>query len=566
MLCKITMRAALAPVIGFLGLVFATTSGAQIDLTGDKAPTPLKYAAESLTSDYGFKQATVIQFYKLKATVGDLILNATTDTLLPGDDRYYVRYDFAGGRGVGFTRDLVAADMQYRLARVSEGNLVLDSSLPASAVAWGGEKGDSAVIFQATRVDQEFIRGSRFDLDLSRTTGPGDGDDAARDPSLVLAVRGSGAITAQVSVYDDLADARRGTAASNFETLARTILDVKTVVDADIKSMYDTADVGNPDTAGGPFRRFVEDDDDSDMGGGRTSGVLGTTEVTVNGSYKDAVTGASVTGSIVSHTEVVVTSDAGNFAVSLGAGGTVNTKVRKPWMLASKPACADGPLTLGVANGSLATYATDPDGKGGLVKGDLTPAGIQAATMASGNAAKAVGKNFFCVNVDGNVEPIPEIGDPTAEDSYTLTVTPVLSSASKRAVEPESETKDVGAIDRNGTTVNITYLTANPFVDQRLVIVNRGNDAVEYWVENFYLEDGTTITPANNGLSLDSGPHMVPEKGRAVVKVSDAVEFDGQARGSATVNVAAPKMKIDVMTVQRSPFTDEVDTTLYQNQ
>ena len=58
---------------------------------------------------------------------------------------------------------------------------------------------------------------------------------------------------------------------------------------------------------------------------------------------------------------------------------------------------------------------------------------------------------------------------------------------------------------------------------------------------------------------------MIPANGRLVVTVRTALGFDGRDRGSATVNVAAPTRDIDVMTIQRSPFTDEVDTTLYQH-
>ena len=124
---------------------------------------------------------------------------------------------------------------------------------------------------------------------------------------------------------------------------------------------------------------------------------------------------------------------------------------------------------------------------------------------------------------------------------------------------------NVGAIDRDGTTVHLPYVTTNPFVDQRLVFVNRGADDVSVWIEDssFNLEEGTTL--AMNGLGDDAGK-MVPGNGRLVVVVKEYVEFDGQDRGAAAVNVAAPTRDIDVMSIQRSPFTDEVDTTLYEAQ
>ena len=231
-------------------------------------------------------------------------------------------------------------------------------------------------------------------------------------------------------------------------------------------------------------------------------------------------------------------------------------------MLADNAGCTNGPLTLSGDDGAaLDKYDADPDGDDGPLKaGDLTPAGIQAATRASGSAHAAVGMNYFCVLVVGNKEPIQEIGNPAEPSSYNVTITPQFAGGAMRPVKGMAVSKAVGAIDRNGTTVNVTYLTTNAFINQRLVIVNRSADAVSFWVDEFNLEDETAVV--TNMLALGSG-QTVPANGRKVVTVSDVVEFDGQTRGSATVNVAAPTRDIDVMTVQRSPFTEEVDTTLY---
>lgn len=556
MLCKTTMRAALAPVIGLFGVLVATTTSAAMDLTGDKAPTPLKYAAESLHKDYVTADVGdgAITYYKLKATSGELKLDAEVDILLPSDT-YYMRYDFSGGRGVALTRELVVGDFD-----AEDG-----TSTDASAIAAGGRFGNRSVIFQVI-ASTNILRDTTMSLDLSRTDVTADANGRATDASGMLAVAGEGNITVRFSVYNDYLDARNGNGAL-FDTDAVTIIEVKRAVTTDIVSMFDTADVSTGVADGGPFRRFV-----GTSMGGPTSGVLGKTTVKVDTDLRDArenqtADGGGVTDAIVASTAVVATSDAGNFAVSLGEDGVLNKAAGrgKPWALASVAGCTNGHLTLGVANGELETYDEDPDGTGAtgpLAKGDLTPAGIKAATRATGTAHAKTGDNYFCVLVAGNKEPIREIGDRETKDSYTLTITPAFSDAAKRAVSGNAKTGKVGAIDRNGTTVRLTYLTTNPEVDQRLVLVNRGSDTVAFWLGDFNLEDGTTNEM--NNLSLDMN-HMIPGKGRLVLRTADNIEFDGQTRGSATLNVAAPDRDIDVMTIQRSPATGEVDTTMYRS-
>lgn len=238
-------------------------------------------------------------------------------------------------------------------------------------------------------------------------------------------------------------------------------------------------------------------------------------------------------------------------------------------MVAATAECKGGPLTLGKIGGELETYdedQADPDGEDGPLpapkKGDLTPAGIEAADKANGNAENAVGDNYFCVLVAGNLDAIQEIGDPDSPASYKLTAHPQVKDADNRpaAAKPAAKTMNVGAIDRNGTTVQLTYLTTNIEVDQRLVLVNRGGDEASFWVEDFNTETGTTQT---NDLGLDEGL-TISANGRVVLKTTDVIDFVGQQRGSATLNVAAPTRNIDVMTIQRSPATGEIDTTLYE--
>ena len=546
MLCKTTMRAALAPMIGLLGVVLATTAGATITIgeSQEKGENPsLKVAGETLSKAQSNLVAGYLNFYKIAATPTDLALTVDTDILLPTVTNYYVRYVFSGGRGIVFSRALETNDLSA-------------GGIAASAIAYQGGINQNVVIFQ---VGDNYPLGATFRLDLSGM--PDDGETMEVNEILGgLAVAGLGSHTVTMSIHDSLTNARAGTDAA-FSAGPTEVINVSRAVYGKITPAVDIANVSTPVSEGGPFRRFVPAAD----GSGADSGVLATTFVGVNTQLRHAVTGFPVTADIISATNAVATSEAGNFAVSLNEGGTVNTSVRKPWMLSEETDCMSGPLELGVTNGTLATYGEeDPDDTGPLLKTDHTPEAIASATMASGRAANATGTNYFCVLVAGNTEPIPEIGDPMTMDAYMLSLTPVLAAGADSPLHPGTiGPSPAGAIDRNGTTVHLTYLTTNPEVDQRIVLVNRGADAVAFWVEDdsFNLEAGTTVT---NGLGIDMG-HMVPGHGRLVLKTPDHIMLEGQQRASATVNVAAPTRDIDVMTIQRSPATGEVDTTVYQH-
>ncbi|MDE0177997.1 MAG: hypothetical protein OXP36_05315 [Gammaproteobacteria bacterium] len=614
------MRAALAPVIGLFGVLAAFTAGAGVELgyefirpgqPGFSADqnAPNRYAAETLStvncfggrnclgyrivaSGQGLTLADGTQLSPVRTGAAQMLISTTVDTVLPSG-LYYVRYDF---NGAFFARNLAPADLEVF---PHDGTNLATSGTAAFQVGDEGDTGDSSVIFELNETAARYGRNSELRLDLSgdevEAGGTGNEDQAASPGFADIYVTRIGSITATVSVYDNIKDARAGNGAIYSAT--GTIAQIDRVTRGEIDSMADVADVSTSVEDGGPFRRFVP----GGMGG-KNSGVLGksTTSVykgaaTWGRGYRNAMTGADVEDSIVASLSVTATSKAGNFAVATKNGGAIvaskrgEATNRNPWMMASTAECGDGALTLGVVGGTIETYQSaacpvgsaadcdgDPDGMpdpatggGNLKASDLTAAGIASANIATGTAGKAagmpaVGDNYFCVLVNGNTDPIPEIGDPQNPAEYNLTITPVLTNPDNHPFKPMAITEDVGAIDRNGTTVHLTYLTTDPFVVQRLVLVNRGADEVSFWIEDdsFNLEEGTKLKM--NNLSIDDG-QMIPGNGRLVVPLIGAVEFDGVNRGSATVNVAAPTRDIDVMTIQHSPATDEVDTTVYQH-
>ena len=327
MLCKTTMRAALAPVIGLFGVLFAMSVGAQMVLTdtGDDAPDALAYAAESLHEDHSDEVAG-ITFYRLNATGMELVINAEIPLALPtSGGTYYVRYDFSGDAGL--TREITVDDFDANVDDQAGSPTGAAPSVPA-----GGRAGDDFVVFEMPG-GSNYARDNVVGLDLSLTsTARSDHDDDAATPDayampwLAVAPRGANNIKVKASVYNDYFDAVNANG-SIFTTPEPTLVSFTRAVTGSIASKFDVANVSTTVEDGGPFRRFV----DVEESGGKDSGVLGTTTVSVNGMLRDAGAGQGleassgmITDAIVMSTSVVVTSDAGNFAVSLGEGGTVN--------------------------------------------------------------------------------------------------------------------------------------------------------------------------------------------------------------------------------------------------
>ena len=573
MLCKRTMRVALAPVIGLIGVLLAGTALAEFDMTpptGGKTGDAIKIASETLSNSYTAEIKGVVKVYRLGATGTELRIRAATDILLP-NNTYYVRYDFSGARfteAVDIGRlQLVEAGAETKPALGD----VTSSQNGVQDIVYGGAQFEDSVVFRLSAA--EHAKGTQFFLNLSGAVdGAVSTGDAAADAMELdtgLGVSGRTDVSVSMSVHDSVGDAR-DKAGALFTAGPIKIISVESAVSGDVSALVDTADVATPVLDGGPFRRFV-----SGGMGGASSGVLATASVTVDTSYRDAMFARPVTAGIVTGVMATATSDEQEaFAVIAAADGGLIKDNRMPWMVSSSTACGDGGLKLGLQDGMIDTYDDDPDGDGFKKAGFLTAAGIASANQASGLVAAStlVGAKgddkaptgYFCVLAKDNKNMIPSVGNSDTKDAYMLTLAP--QTGSNFPVKPDATAPmAAGAIKRNGTTVHLTYLTTNPFVDQRLVVVNRGTDEAMFWIDEggFNVEEGTEVTMN----SLEDG-HVVPGHGRAVVKITDVLDIDGNERRaiSATVNVLAPPRDIDVMTIQRSPFTDEVDTTRYQAQ
>ena len=169
---------------------------------------------------------------------------------------------------------------------------------------------------------------------------------------------------------------------------------------------------------------------------------------------------------------------------------------------------------------------------------------LDSAT-ATGIAAIEGTTHYVCVDVDGTEE--------INEGSYTISYG---WDTVATAVFPLADTDEaVGAIVRNGTTVQIPYLTVFEDYNQRLVIVNRGSNDAAYTI-TFTTEDGTTATAGTAATGI------VPADEVLSLKASDIVSTTGTTRTAATLVIVAPSASIDVATNQVNLSDGSTDTVV----
>ena len=161
----------------------------------------------------------------------------------------------------------------------------------------------------------------------------------------------------------------------------------------------------------------------------------------------------------------------------------------------------------------------------------------------------ALGVNSFCVGVPaGNDDEIPVGRYYVAVDYRALQNT---------AVAPmDLDETLIGTIRRDGTRVNIPYLTTFDGYVQRVIFVNRNSVPVRYTF-NFVEEEGVTTTPGT------AATGVVPADSKLVLRAADIVSIAGKTRTAATVDVVAQNGTVDVATTQLNRDTAGTDTVVY---
>ena len=538
MLCKITMRAALAHVLIGIGGVFAASfAGAQ-------------YAAELLTDP------DTDGFANVKASeAGKIVLKAKLDQLLDTSNQegapVYVRMHFGGAllsQGWAANEDPIGFfnyndhddDSMTPVERTEVFSGVTQTRV------FGGDEGSAVAVYRlrGTTITLPDAGTTYFEVELGNdTVASGETRvieaDATGDGRLAVRL-GVGSYTGRLSVYDNQGDARNGTGTAIIPGDPPVLLvTVANQIGAPTVTAFSaTADVASE---GGPFRRFEAVAAEGEHPGSSANvGLLAKIEIGVTAGLLDPNTGKPA-ASQLSGATYTVTSVPGNF----GFGSDVDN----PWMVSSDATCMDGGLTLQVDDDAIAPDADmDP----------TTAADADTATMTLTHESEP---RYFCVLVDTNTATIPVVAGsgPDKNDGYSIAVQPRVGGMDGGvAVEGE----DAGSIGRNGTTVNISFLTTHPEYNQRLAIVNRGSEDALFWMDNdnFQTETGTTVMDTTD----ISG--MVPAGGRIIIRIDDHLQLEGiHTRAAGTLNLNAPPVTIDVMTVQFHEGTGTVDTTIYQH-
>lgn len=320
----------------------------------------------------------------------------------------------------------------------------------------------------------------------------------------------------------------------------------------------------NVTASGGPFTGFEPNDE---TGTTEDTGVLATVKLPQRSEpLLDARDGTLFDDNVYEGVAVSVMADAGSFGFGTGTGD--RERGIDPEDADAEPLaptafniaddvtdCAGGsPLMLTVdgkaidpARSSDPTYAADANG------GHATFTLTETALVGDGQ-----GPSFFlCVNTAGNTTAIPAIGDAMQLDGYRVTATALLDLPDATAAVEGLRTSDNGgAIDRNGTSVNVTYLSLQESHNQRLVIVNRCPCEAEYWMDSFQTEENTRVFGRVQG--------TIGPRSRLSIRLRDMLDYNrgGMPRASGILNLTVSESEVDIMTVQEHA-SGGIDTTIY---
>ena len=199
---------------------------------------------------------------------------------------------------------------------------------------------------------------------------------------------------------------------------------------------------------------------------------------------------------------------------------------------------------------------TIPEGQGDLSFGTFSIGGKAIGDERMVSFDGPVADAFLNVAVDG------ETSIPVGEYSAALEVDTVdFKGTSSPVTRPFSG--PIGTILRDGTTVQLTYLTVSEKYNQRLIIVNRSSEPAAYSLIGFAEEEGVTVT------ATDAAEGTVPAVSSVVLRVADLIAFDsepaaaGRTRTAATLSIDASPAHVEVATTQVNLEDGSTDTVLY---
>ena len=499
-------------------------------LTDPAKTPPIVYAVETVGEGFEVRKT---DYYPITAPDSDSQVTAT----------------------VRLKRALVTGDEVYLRMDLSPGLVFTDNATPtltaptSGELISGGTKGMSYVVFHVPVGNPD-----------------GSGDPVTVDLSNDLAVAAeTGVYSATVSAHNDPDDAIEGVGARSTPFAGAAPI-VQMVNGLDVRVMRGPTAVA--EVAVG-FLWFAGPSAAQPLVAQKKLGWFSVAERQFQDGSKplNVTSGAEVVGGDLVGEGGISAEVSGN--MSVGAFSFV------PDIASNAPVAATGMPSRGTEAKCPAGAADAPD-RGELVDGEGEPligADGEAATADSGSqtfslpATPTSVASFhdiwtLCLNVDilgkeTNTVPVPN-------EDFTGTVTITGPDADEGQ---DAGTGTIGAIRRNGTSVNIAYLTVSHKYNQRLIISNRGSTPAMFDLGGFTTEDGTMVDlSAEAKAARAAGLNMVPAKGQLVLRVADLLEFTGEhKRAAATLSLNARSHSIQVATTQVNLEDGSTDTVLYES-
>jgi hypothetical protein len=127
-----------------------------------------------------------------------------------------------------------------------------------------------------------------------------------------------------------------------------------------------------------------------------------------------------------------------------------------------------------------------------------------------------------------------------------------------------NDSEAIGEITRNGTSVKLPFVNINPSFNQRIIIVNRSANDVPLTISDVIADataNGFALTPAG------AATITLPAGKQTILSSSDLFQVTNSMvskRGAATLNIAAPVNKIDVL-FQTTNDDGAQNTVILQN-
>ena len=521
----VTMGSAL-----LFGPGLAAAEDIQLDGTIAAAPSPLLYATETLPP------ASAMGRYDITfpGSPSALDLHVKPRRLIEATEDVYLRLDLTGAV-IGATDPEIVTGT----AADQNGTITITTAAANATISSGGS-GAAFVVIQLGGVTLGNTVGIRLaDAELLAT---------------------SGSVGATITSYSGPDDALDGVGATSAFRGTTTIVNLVSGVNTIIKPAT-TAAVASVDTGFLSFTGAFSHND----GGQATLGWLGVEEKIADETDEDAVITYNATGMPLANNDIIDGGNGGTIAFNVEGNldiGAFTTNLEDP-----EATPVFNRMTLANSAGCMATAAGVPD-RGTFVddmammlvgeEGEL-PSGVDSASTG----ALAEGLYVVCVNVDvtgpmTNMTAIP-VG------TYTATAYTKQNGGANTPLQMVGEEGTLGAIRRNGASVEIPYLTTSVKHNQRLIVVNRGTRDVPVTSIEFISEAGTDAElMATVQAALDAGLVVVPAGETMVVRMDETISITGgSARTAATIAFFGTAGTLSVATTQINLSDGSTDTVVY---